>query len=80
MADNQEKLQSTDIKLTSSNKILTWLSNFWYYHKWKVIIIAFFAIISFFLLSFASSLMLTSVNGIRFCDLLSRLIPLIDKL
>ena len=43
-------------------------------------IIAFFAIIIFFILSFASSLMLTSVNGIRFCDLLSRLIPLIDKL
>jgi len=43
MADNQEKLQSADIHLTSSNKFLTWLSNFWYYHKWKVIVIAFFA-------------------------------------
>ena len=32
------------------------------------------------LLSFASALMLTSVNGIRFYDLLSKLIPLIDKL
>ncbi len=44
MADNQEKLQGTDIKLTSSNKFLTWLDNFWYHHKWKVIIIAFFAV------------------------------------
>ncbi len=45
MADNQEKLQGTDIKLTSSSKFLSWLSNFWYYNKWKVIIIAFFAIV-----------------------------------
>ena len=45
MADNQEKLQSTDIDLTSSNQFLTKLSNFWYYHKWKVIVIAFFAIV-----------------------------------
>ena len=45
MADNQEKLQSTDIKLTSSNKFLKWLENFWYYHKWKVIVIAFFAVV-----------------------------------
>ena len=33
-----------------------------------------------FILSVASALLLTSVNGIRFCDLLSKLIPLIDKL
>ena len=45
MAENQEKLQSTDIKLTSSNKFLTWLSNFWYYNKWKVIVITFFAVV-----------------------------------
>ena len=45
MADNQEKLQSTDIHLTSSNKFLNWFSNFWYYNKWKVIVIAFFAIV-----------------------------------
>ncbi len=45
MADSQEKLQSTDIKLTSSNKFLKWLENFWYYHKWKVIIITFFAVV-----------------------------------
>lgn len=45
MAENQEKLQSTDIKLTSSNKFLNWFSNFWYYNKWKVIVITFFAIV-----------------------------------
>ena len=45
MADSQEKLQGTDIRLTSSNKFLTWLSNFWYYHKWKVIVITFFAVV-----------------------------------
>jgi len=45
MAENQEKLQGTDIKLTSSNKFLTWLSNFWYYNKWKVIVISFFAVV-----------------------------------
>ena len=45
MADNQEKLQGTDINLTSSNKFLTWLSNFWYYNKWKVIVITFFALV-----------------------------------
>ena len=45
MADNQEKLQSTDIKLTSSNKFLNWFSNFWYYNKWKVIVITFFAVV-----------------------------------
>ena len=45
MAENQEKLQGTDIKLTSSNKFLKWLENFWYYHKWKVIVISFFAVV-----------------------------------
>jgi Cu/Ag efflux pump CusA len=43
-------------------------------------VIAFFVFIILLLLSFVSSLMLTSVNGIRFCDLLSKLIVLIDKL
>ena len=43
-------------------------------------IIAFFAFVVLFLFSFLSSFMLTSVNGIRFCDLLAKLIPLIDKL
>ena len=39
------KLDATDISLTSSNPFLKWIENFWYYHKWKVIIIAFFAIV-----------------------------------
>ena len=42
---DESKLQATEITLTSDNKVLNWLSNFWYYHKWKVIVIAFFAII-----------------------------------
>ncbi len=45
MAEDQKKLEGTDIKLTSSNKILTWLDNFWYHHKWKLIIGLFFAIV-----------------------------------
>ena len=43
-------------------------------------IIAIFACVVLFLFSFLSSFLLTSVNGIRFCDLLAKLIPLIDKL
>lgn len=46
MADKQEKIENSDIKLTSSNKSLMWLDNFWFYHKWKVIIIAFFALVA----------------------------------
>ena len=42
---DESKLQATEITLTADNKALSWLSNFWYYHKWKVIIIAFFAIV-----------------------------------
>ncbi len=45
MADNQEKLQGTDIKLTSSNKFLSWLDNFWFHNKWKLMIGLFFAIV-----------------------------------
>ncbi len=45
MAEDRKKLEGTDIKLTSSNKILTWLDNFWYHHKWKLIIGLFFAIV-----------------------------------
>ena len=45
MADDKEKLQGAEVKLTSSNKFLSWLDNFWFYHKWKVIIIAFFAVV-----------------------------------
>ncbi|MBQ8409648.1 MAG: hypothetical protein IJY39_12385 [Clostridia bacterium] len=49
MRDNKDfdesKLDAAEIKLTSSNRVLGWLENFWYYHKWKVIIILFFAVI-----------------------------------
>ncbi len=45
MNDNQEKIRGTDIKLTSSNKFLSWLDNFWFHHKWKLVIGLFFAIV-----------------------------------
>ena len=51
MKDNKdldrEKLEAEDVKIVyeTENPFLKKLSNFWYYHKWKVIIIAFFAII-----------------------------------
>ncbi len=40
-----EKLKDSDIKVTLSTPFGKWLSNFWYHHKWKVIIIGFFAIV-----------------------------------
>ena len=43
--DNNAKLQGSDVNVTLSNPFLKWLDNFWYHHKWKVIIIAFFAIV-----------------------------------
>ena len=49
-------------------------------NRLAVSVIACFSFAVLFLAAFLSSLMLTSVNGIRFCDLLSKLIPLIDKL
>ncbi len=45
MNDNQEKVQGTDIKLTSSNRFFSWLDNFWFHHKWKVVVGIFFAIV-----------------------------------
>ena len=51
MKDNKdfdrEKLNVDEIRIEESNQspFLAKLSNFWYYHKWKVIIGAFFAII-----------------------------------
>lgn len=51
MKDNKdldrEKLEAEDIKIIyeTENPFLEKLSNFWYYHKWKVIIISFFAIV-----------------------------------
>ena len=43
---NDEKLESGELNLAASSPVLKWLENFWYYHKWKVIIIAFFAIVA----------------------------------
>ena len=45
MENGQEKLQGSDVNVTLSNPFLKWLDNFWYHHKWKVIIITFFAIV-----------------------------------
>lgn len=49
MRDNMDhdgsKLDAAEIRLTSDNPFLSKLSDFWYYHKWKVIVIGFFAII-----------------------------------
>ena len=49
MRDNKDfdesKLDAAEIKLNSSSRTLGWLENFWYYHKWKVIIILFFSIV-----------------------------------
>lgn len=44
---DREKLEAEDVKIVyeTENPFLKKLSNFWYYHKWKVIIISFFAII-----------------------------------
>lgn len=42
---NESKLDAAEIKLTSNSPFFAKLENFWYYHKWKVIIIAFFAIV-----------------------------------
>ena len=39
------KLDAPEIRLTSESPILSKLSNFWYYHKWTVIVVAFFAVI-----------------------------------
>ena len=51
MKDNKdfdrEKLDVDEIRVeeSNSNPFLAKLSNFWYYHKWKVIIGAFFAVV-----------------------------------
>ena len=41
---NFDKLNGSDIVISKKSKAFEWLDNFWYHHKWKVIIIAFFAI------------------------------------
>jgi hypothetical protein len=43
--ENREKLEAGEIDVASASPILRFLDNFWYYHKWKVIIIAFFALV-----------------------------------
>lgn len=40
-----QKQDASDINITASSPFMRWLDNFWYHHKWKVIIIAFFAIV-----------------------------------
>ena len=50
MKDNKDfdesKLDAEEIKFRSSdNRFLNWVENFWYYHKWKVAIVLFFAIV-----------------------------------
>ena len=42
---DESKLEAAEIKLTASSPIVSKISNFWYYHKWKVIIISFFAVV-----------------------------------
>lgn len=41
---NFDKIDSSNIVISEKSKALSWLDNFWYHHKWKVIIITFFAI------------------------------------
>ena len=41
----EQKQDASDINITASSPFMRWLDNFWYHHKWKVIIIAFFAIV-----------------------------------
>ena len=43
--DTESKLEASDVSLASSSPIFSKLDNFWYYHKWKVIIILFFAVV-----------------------------------
>ncbi len=40
-----EKLEVGEIKLAERSRFVAWLDNFWYHHKWKVIIILFFVIV-----------------------------------
>ena len=42
MNDGREKLKESDVKVSLSSPFLKWLDNFWYHHKWKVIIILLF--------------------------------------
>ena len=44
--NEQEKLKGSDVNVELSNPFLKRLDNFWYHHKWKVIIITFFLIVA----------------------------------
>lgn len=46
MENQKDKINGSDVKITLSNPFLKWLDNFWYHHKWKVIIVAFFLIVA----------------------------------
>lgn len=43
--ERKEKLEGGDVDISSSSPVLKRLENFWFYHKWKIIVIAFFAIV-----------------------------------
>lgn len=45
MANEQEKIKGEDVKIKISNPFFSKLENFWFHHKWKVIISAFFLIV-----------------------------------
>ena len=45
MANEQEKIKGEDVKIKVSNPFFSKLENFWFHHKWKVIISAFFLIV-----------------------------------
>jgi hypothetical protein len=49
----EERLQGRDVQLGGGTaraerqhgKLYLWFDNFWYHHKWKTIIISFFAVV-----------------------------------
>lgn len=43
---DREKLEGDNIDLFGKSPFMSKLDNFWFYHKWKVIIVAFFAIVA----------------------------------
>ena len=45
MENEKEKIDGSNVSVKLSNPFFKWLDNFWYHHKWKVIIITFFAIV-----------------------------------
>lgn len=50
MESNEEKIvggeeKLSPVSLTESSRALRWLDNFWYHHKWGVIVTLFFAVI-----------------------------------